>query len=459
VKIAGQRFSIVGMGKSGLSAARALIKRGGDCLISDRRDDQDLKNIAKEFEGRASVVLGREVIREGDVAILSPGISPNSEIYRFAWKVASEVIGEVELFYRLFGGRIVAVTGTDGKSTVTSLIAHLLRSGGIDAYAGGNLGNPLCSLLDEVGEDSVVVAEVSCFQLLTIKHFRPFVALVTNIAHDHIEYHGSFEAYVRAKSRILMNQAHGDFFVRNRDDLILAKWLTLGNPFAHNNGQKVLEVSQNGPVRDGAWTWGKVLHLAKDGRSSEICGVDELFGKGMHIIENSLLSCAACIPFGIEPHVLRNGLLSFKGLRHRIQFVKEISGVRFYNDSKATNPHAAAAGINSFDEMVVLIAGGYDKGLPLDPLVDAVSQRCVACVLCGDNAETMASALRKVTNVVIARSLVDAVYSAYEIAVKTGVKVVLLSPASSSFDAFRDFEERGERFEEAVLKLSIRRGQ
>jgi len=458
VKVAGQRFSIVGMGKSGLSAARALIKRGGDCLLSDNRDDEELRKISKEFEGKAKVVLGKEVVRDGDIAVLSPGISPDREIFRVASKVASEVIGEVELFYRLFDGRMVAVTGTDGKSTVTTLIAHILRHAGVPAYAGGNLGNALCSLLDEVSPDSVVVAEVSCFQLLTVRHFRPFVALVTNIAYDHIEYHGSFEAYVRAKARVFMNQAHGDFFVRNRDDLVVSRWLTPSSQF-EGNGQKVLEVSQNGPVSDGAWTWGKVLHLAKEGKSAEICRVEEIFGRGRHIVENCLLACAACIPFGIEPQALRKGLLSFKGLRHRIEFVNEVAGVRFYNDSKATNPHAAAAGILSFDEKLVLIAGGHEKGLPLEPLVDAVAQRCVACVLCGENAKRMALELGKVTDVVVVGSLDEAVTSACEIAVSKGVKVVLLSPASSSFDAFRDFEERGERFENAVLKEAERRGQ
>lgn len=453
--VEGRSFSVVGMGRSGLAAARVLARRGADVLVSDRADTEDLRRQAAALGPGVAVVLGREVIRPGDTVVLSPGIPPSAHAFREAYRSGGEVMGEVELFYRLWPGRIVAVTGTDGKSTVTTLVAHLLNVGGVRAHAAGNLGNALCDLLAGGDPDpsDVVVAEVSCFQLITTSRLRPLVAVVTNLAEDHLDYHGSFEAYVRAKARVVANQAAGDWFVRNRDDPILAGWLRAWHPVALDNGQGVLEVSRNGPVRDGAWTWDGVLHAARVGRSVALLPRAEFVPVGPHNTENALLATAACLPFGLNEEALARGLASYRGLPHRIEFVRELGGVRFYNDSKATNPHAAATALRAFDEPVVLIAGGYEKGLPLGPLLACIPGRCAAVILCGDSAKRMAREMGGLVPVEVVRDLEAAVAQAFERAREVGAKVVLLSPAASSYDCYHGFEERGEHFRRVVEGL------
>jgi len=443
------------MGRSGLAAARVLGRLGADVLLSDRDDREDLRRVARDLGPGVEAVFGREAIRPGDVVVLSPGIPPSAPVFREAARVGSEVIGEVELFYRLWPGRIVAVTGTDGKSTVTTLIAHILNTAGVWAHAAGNLGNALCELLQEgdLPASDVVVAEVSCFQLITTARFRPFVAVVTNIAEDHIEYHGSFEAYVRAKARVLANQAAGDWFVRNRDDPVLARWLDPAHPMVPGNGQGVLEVSRNGPVRNGSWTWDGVFHAARGGQSVAVLNRSSFVPVGPHNTENALLAVAACLPFELGAPALARGLATYRGLPHRIEFIREVRGVRFYNDSKATNPHAAATALRAFDEPLILIAGGYEKGLSLQPMRERIPERCAAAVLCGENAARMARELADLTRVEEVSDLESAVVRALDLALGLGVSVVLLSPAASSYDRYHGFEERGEHFRRLVEAL------
>lgn len=457
MKVAGKSFSVVGMGRSGLAAARLLARLGGDVVLSDQRDDEELREKKKALGPEIQVVLGSEVIRPGDTVVLSPGISPSAPAFREAYRVGEEVMGEVELFYRLWPGKIVAVTGTDGKSTVTMLIAHLLRQAGLRAYAAGNLGNPLCDLImsNNINQDDIAVAEVSCFQLVTTSRFRPFVAVVTNISEDHLDWHGSFHAYVRAKARIVANQAKGDWFVRNRDDPVLGSWLREGNSEVPDNGQSVLEVSRNAQVMDGAWSFGSMLHLAIKGQSVAIIRRSNFQPIGLHNVENALLAMAATIPFRVSSDDLERGLRSFRGLPHRIEYVRTVRGIRFYNDSKATNPHAAAAALAAFEEPVVLIAGGYEKGLALKPLLEQVRARCAAVVLCGANAQLMAEQMRGLTKVVVAQDLEEAVENALNLALENDVRVVLFSPATSSYDRYHSYEERGEHFRRIVNGMAV----
>jgi UDP-N-acetylmuramoylalanine--D-glutamate ligase len=455
MRIAGRSFSVVGMGKSGLAAARLLGRLGGDVVLSDRSDSPALRRAADGLPSPVRVVFGEEVIRPGDVAVLSPGIAPHAPAFREANRVADEVIGEVELFFRLFPGRVLAVTGTDGKSTTTTLAAHLLRAAGIPAAAAGNLGNPVCDLVGELGPADVVVAEVSCFQLLTCSRFRPVVALVTNLAEDHTEHHGSFEAYVAAKARVLARQAAGDTFVRNLDDPLLAGWCRPGAD-VHGNGQRLLDVRRGGEVADGAFAAGGAFWVAAAGRATRVCDRAAFGPVGDHNVENAALALAACLPFGAAPGALAAGLASYRGLAHRIEPVGEIDGVRFYNDSKATNPHAAITGLRAFGQPVVLLAGGHEKGLALDELAVEVGRHCAAVVLVGESAARMAREFPAGVPTEILPDLAAGTRRALELA--RGVGVVLFSPAASSFDRFRDFEERGDRFRDIVAALAAERG-
>ena len=446
--VRGKGFSVVGMGKSGLAAARALARLGADVLLSDRRGQDELSGVPLDKNIKAA--FGGEVIRPGDVAVLSPGIPPHARVFRLAERLASEVMSEVELFFRLYSGRMVAVTGTDGKSTVTTLIAHILSSSGFSATAAGNLGNPLCDLL--AAPPDVVVAEVSCFQLITCSRFRPEVAVVTNLAEDHIEYHGSFGAYVRAKARIVQNQAAGDCFVRNLDDPILVNWLRPGDQWTKENGQRVLDVSRHDLVRDGACAKDGVIYVASSGGAVRVCRRSDIPLPGEHNTENALLAIAACTALGVGPDALARALATYKGLPHRIERVREVDGVVFYNDSKATNPHAAITALRAFDEPVVLIAGGHEKGLSFQELAAEVGRRARAVVLVGECAGRMQREFSAHVPMEVCPDLNAAVRRAFELARPVRAPV-LFSPGASSYDQFSNFEERGDRFREVVLAL------
>ena len=450
MKVEDRSFSVVGFGKSGRAAANLLARLGGDVLLSDGADTPALHLAAQGLHPAVRTVFGGEVIRPGDVAVLSPGIPPDAPVFRTAARVADEVMGEVELFFRLFPGRIVAVTGTDGKSTTTTLLAHLLRAGGLTAHAAGNLGNPLCDLVGEAGADDVVVAEVSCFQLITTSRFRPVIALCTNLAEDHLEHHGSFDAYVAAKARVVANQAYGDAFVRNLDDPLLKDWLRPGAAVA-GNGQAVYEVSQAGEVASGAFAAGGALHVATGGHVTRVCARADFPPIGRHNAENALLAMAACLPLGVGADALASGLATYHGLAHRIEFIRELDGVRFYNDSKATNPHAAITGLRAFDDKVVLLAGGHEKDLELGELAAEVGRRCHLVVLYGECARRMEREFPAVPKVVVP-DLAEALAIAWEAARPHGW-TVLLSPATSSYDQFRNFEERGDTFRALVEAL------
>jgi len=451
MKISGRTFSVVGLGKSGIAAANVLAARGGNVLASDAKPAEALANARTRLHPSVMIQAGQEIVRPGDVAVLSPGILPSAAIFREANRLADEVIGEVELFARLWPGRIVAVTGTDGKSTTTTLAAHLLRVCGIDATAAGNLGNPLCELLDHASAEQVAVAEVSCFQLLTTKRFRPFVALVTNLAEDHIDHHGTFHAYLRAKARVLRLQALGDWFVRNRDDPLLATWVTPDSTLAPDNGQAVLETSCHKAVENGAFLRDGALFVATKGKETFVCDRDHFLPIGTHNAENAVLAMAAVMPFCVNAEALATGLGSYRGLAHRLEFVREVDGVRFYNDSKATNPHAAITGLRAFDKPVVLIAGGHEKGLDFSELAKEVGIHCTAVVLAGECADRMDHEFPESLRKVRAASWDETVAKAFELARPGGI--VLLSPASSSYDAFTDFEARGDWFRQAVQAL------
>lgn len=452
MRVEGASFSVLGMGKSGVAAANLLASLGADVLLSDGRDGDELRKRAEErIDYRVHLAFGQEVVRPGDVAVMSPGVPPAAPAYRLAQRVASEVIGEMELFFRLFPGRVLAITGTDGKSTTTTLAAHLLNAAGIPAHAAGNLGNPVCDLVNVLGPDDVVVAEVSCYQLLTTVRFRPHVALVTNLAEDHLDHHGTFHAYVAAKARILERQAHGDVFVRNLDDPLLANWLQPGDPWTRDNGQHVRDVSRSGPVHDGAFLLDGGVFLATDGVEVRVADRSAFPLPGEHNTENLLLALSACQALGATPEALGEGLRTYRGLPHRIEFIRTLDGVTFFNDSKATNPHAAITALRAFDKRVVLVAGGFEKGLPLSDLSSAVERHCRAVVLTGDSAERMKREFPRNVPVEVVDDLETAVLTAYEKARPEGV--VLFSPAASSFDRYASFEHRGDRFRAIVDEL------
>ncbi|MBM4387235.1 MAG: UDP-N-acetylmuramoyl-L-alanine--D-glutamate ligase, partial [Deltaproteobacteria bacterium] len=259
------RFSVIGMGRSGVAAANFLNSAGFDVLISDGKEESCLEKSISMLNAGISVVAGRNEVRRGDVAVISPGIPPHSQVFRYALQNASELIGEIELFYRFCPAPIIAVTGTDGKSTVTTLTGHILRNAGLKTHVGGNLGNPLTGMLGGIMRDSVVVAEVSCFQLITTRSFRPKIGVVTNIAEDHTDYHGSFENYVAAKKMTLRNMAEGDCFVKNIDDAEISGWHAPA-------GVSTIEISSERRLSEGVSRGGDDIVITRNGRMKKIIG-------------------------------------------------------------------------------------------------------------------------------------------------------------------------------------------
>ena len=442
---AGRSFSVVGAGKSGLAAANLLARHGADVLLVEQRDVPRPESL----DARVAFRAGTNDIRPGDVAVLSPGIPEVSPLRASYAKQASEVIGEIELFQRLLPPSIpiLAVTGTDGKSTVTTMLGEIIAAAGRPTFVGGNLGNPLCDDLDRLGEDHVVVAEVSCFQLTTCRDFRPRVAVVTNIAEDHTDYHGSFAAYQAAKRLIWRAMTADDVLVLNRDDAHIATWTLPRGPDAprlrwfslidHDADARVV------PTDDGD----RIEVRAPSGERLYIMMRAELPLLGRHNVANALAAAQMAVDFGISPAVVRAALAVYRPLPHRLAKVGTVDGVTWVDDSKATSPNAATAGLLAMETPVVMMLGGSSKDADFRPLAAIVRERTRAAVCFGATREAIAVALGDHPKIV-APTLAEAVAAARSLA-QPG-DTVLLSPACASFDEFKGYAHRGEVFSALV---------
>ena len=435
----GRKTAVLGGGRSGLAAVRLLRRLGAAVFLSDQGTLPlsaltTLRALGVAFE------MGAHSDRalQSDLVVLSPGVPERSRIFQAVRKARLPHYGELELGWRFTKGKYIAVTGTNGKSTTTALVAHILRDSG--AIPCGNIGLPLSRL---AGKEGLFVLEVSSFQLATILDFRPQVAAVLNLAEDHLDWHFSFESYREAKFRITENQGVTDALVLNADDPELL-------PLAKRTRARVywfsLEREADAFLRDGT------LYLRRGSVQVPLLGQEDLKIQGVHNLANALAAALIAMLAGASSLQIALGLASFPGLPHRLQFVREVGGVRFYNDSKATNPHAVAYSLRSFEAPLVVIMGGLAKGLDFRPLVPLVQERVRGLVLIGQDRERIRAALGGVVDrVEEANSLEEAVRRAFHMA-RPGW-VVLLAPGCASFDMFRDYKERGERFVEAVEKL------
>lgn len=451
--VAGGSFTVVGAGKSGLAAANLLAERGAASvrLVEAKADAQRPASL----DERVAFEAGTNTVRPGDVAVLSPGIPEVSPLRREIAAVASEVIGEVELFYRLCPAPILAVTGTDGKSTVTTMLGDIVRASGRPTFVGGNLGNPLCEGLRDLSPEHAVVAEVSCFQLTSCKDFRPRVAVVTNIAEDHLDYHGSFEAYQAAKRLIWRNMTPNDVMVLNADDPHIRTW-TLPDP---STGPRVrwFSLGRDRRARDHVDAHvldGALMVAARDAHASThstgsngalyIMMRDELPLIGEHNVANALVAAQMAVDFGVAPEVVRAALMAYEPLAHRLAPVATIDGVRWVDDSKATNPNAATAGLKAIDGPVVLLLGGSSKDSDFGAFAEIVRARARQVICFGATGPRIAEALGPSHSHVVVPKLADAVAAAAELA-RPG-DTVLLSPACASFDEFQGYSHRGDVF-------------
>jgi UDP-N-acetylmuramoylalanine--D-glutamate ligase len=394
--------------------------------------------------------VGVEVVLDADglallegtrTVVKSPGVPREAPVIATALESGVDVVGELELAWRAMPNRFVAVTGTNGKTTTVELLGHLYRTAGEPVAVAGNVGTPLSALAGEVDSDATVVCEASSFQLEDAIAFAPECAVFLNLAPDHLDRHADLDAYLAAKLRIFANQGNDDVAVYNADDPALAG-VDLGGcarrlSFCHGAG----------PDCEVSLSEGTIFY---DGEP--LLAVEELGLLGEHNVANAMAATAAALSMGLDRDAVREGLRSFAGVPHRLEQVAEIDGVRFVNDSKATNVASATVGIRAFDDGVHAILGGSEKGEQFSSLADPVRECCVACYITGASAERLAEELAPVieSGVELHRcaDLEDAVRHAAA-AARPG-EVVLLSPACASFDSFRDFEERGERFRQAV---------
>ena len=445
----GSRALIVGAARSGLSAARLLRRHGLDVRVCDSRDAESLPEAA-----RTLAALGVEARWRGDdpaaldgrdLVVWSPGVPIRHPIAAAARAAGMPVISELELGFLAAQAPLVCITGTNGKSTTSDLTGVLLRAAGREVEVCGNIGRPICDVAEAVGAGGLLVVEVSSFQLETVDRLKPFVAVWLNLTPDHLDRHGDLDAYGAMKQRLFRRQDDGDYAVWNADDAeVTRRRAGSGMP---------LEFSARGPVAQGAGVDGETIQLAWRGGVERLVDGRQLGIPGPHNLLNALAALAAVLPWEIPPARLREALRAYRGLEHRLERVAVVDGVTFVNDSKATNAGSLEVALQSFDEPVVLIAGGRDKGQDFRPLRDLVRRATRTVVLLGEGAEAIAAAWAGVPMARVG-GLAEAVDAAFTAARPRGT--VLLSPGCASFDMFRDYEDRGRRFKAEVARIQMK---
>ncbi|MFP6622202.1 MAG: UDP-N-acetylmuramoyl-L-alanine--D-glutamate ligase [Myxococcota bacterium] len=442
----GWKVLVIGLGLSGVSASRFCAERGASVVAVDERPQESLPHLDPlSLTGDIDVRTGTTIPDSSgfDLVVPSPGVPRQ----RFA-EGAQRIWGDIELTARALSVPLVAVTGTNGKSTVVRLIESMLRAAGVRARAAGNIGTPALSLVAEPLD--IAVLEVSSFQLETVESFRPKVAIFLNVTPDHLDRHGSFDDYVRAKSTVFARQEADDVAVLNFDDPVVRE-------LASSLRARVVFFSRRSPQTDGVtWDAGRILLPGQDGPRDIALDPTSLPGlQGVHNLENVLAATAAVCSLGADPNRAAEALLDFEGLPHRCQQVASGGGVRFVDDSKATNAGAAQRSLESFPNRVLWIAGGRGKGTDLAALANTAVARARHAFLIGEASDALEAALAGRLSTTRCRSIEDAVASAAEIA-EPG-EVVLLAPACASFDQFASFEERGDRFAAAARSWTASR--
>ncbi|MRS12508.1 MAG: UDP-N-acetylmuramoyl-L-alanine--D-glutamate ligase [Actinobacteria bacterium] len=446
---------VLGLGASGEAAARwglARAAEGANVSVSvvDSGSGETLEARAEALRAQgADVRTGKNEVPQADLVVASPGIKPHSELMRNAVDLGVPVISELELAYRVSAAPWVAITGTNGKTTTTALVGHLLQEAGIPAELAGNIGPAAIKVAAEVGPAAIIVAEVSSFQLTLADTFHPRVAALLNITPDHLDYHGSMEAYASEKAKVFAHQSVGDTAVIDVDDAGSA-------PYAGNvggGGATIRRVSRVLSPEDGAYLVDDVLVLSEGGQELPLVSVQDLGIKGDHNVSNALAAAACARAAGADIESIRRGLRSFKPIEHRLEPAGVVDGVEYFNDSKATNPDAVLKALTAFgDRSLVLLLGGRNKGVDLRELALRVAEQAKQVVLFGEAAPEFESAFGELDTEIVT---VDGLSSAVKAAAKTAEPgdVVLLSPGCTSFDEFTGYDARGNRFKELVSEL------
>jgi len=454
MEIEGRKTLVLGAGKSGFASAKFLAERGAVVALHDKKPVEEWSDESRSLEethniGMIGGPLPSWLLDQIDLVVISPGVPTNTIPARYVDRRDGEVIGEVELAFRFLKGRIVGITGSNGKTTTTSLIGEILKNAGIVTQVGGNIGTPLLSLAETSTDETWTVVELSSFQLETIRDFRPNIALCLNVTPNHLDRYDSFTDYAAAKHRIFMNQTADDAAILNADDEITRSWAA-----GLKANVTLFSVAQE--LAEGLFMRGNELIARAGGKERVLTTRNEIFLRGLHNVENVLAAFAAGLACGAAPESIRQTITEFRGVEHRIEFVTEICGVKFYNDSKATSVDATSKAIEALGDgpgKTVLILGGRGKNAPYAPLIPLIENSVRSLVLIGEDAPNIEEQLRGVVPIVRAESMGDAVREAFAMA-ESG-DAVLLAPACASFDMFGGYEERGRTFKRHVQELSV----
>ncbi|MFN0107693.1 MAG: UDP-N-acetylmuramoyl-L-alanine--D-glutamate ligase [Blastocatellia bacterium] len=447
MQVAGQNILVVGLARSGVAAAEFLAASGARVTVNDSKPEGELKDVDGLRAKGIAVVGGahpRELFEQSDLIVVSPGVPLALEPFQLARAAGVSIIGEVELAARFLRGRLVGITGSNGKTTTTTLVGELLKDAGLPTQVGGNIGTPLISLVETSTDDSVTVVELSSFQLEAVEQLHVNVALLLNITPDHLDRYDSMADYAAAKANIFRNQTTTDVAVLNAD-----------NDWAMREAEKSTArrfcFSRLTELGAGIFLRGEeIIHRSETGDQMLLNRADIQL-PGDHNVENVMAALAAGLACGASVDSMRQTVRNFKGVEHRLEFVAEIDGVKFYNDSKATNVDAAIKCLEAFAGGVIVILGGKDKGGDYSPLAPLIRERCEHVILIGAAADKIGAVLEETKPLHRSPTMPDAVKLGLELG-RPG-DVVLLAPACASFDMFDNYEHRGRVFKEAVHSL------
>jgi UDP-N-acetylmuramoylalanine--D-glutamate ligase len=438
---------VVGLARTGVAAALFSAGYGATVTATDEKPEAQLAETAARLrDAGVKLELGAHNLAsfvEQDLIVVSPGVPAKLPPLEQARAKRIPVWSEVELAWRFLRGKLVAITGSNGKTTTTSLVAHILKTAEIPTLVGGNIGVPLLALVERSLDTTVTVAEISSFQLETIEAFRPEIGVLLNLSPDHLDRHATLDEYARAKMRMFENQFDRDAAVLNADDPEVTRRMP--------SKPHIYWFSRQKRVAEGAFLRDDQIVFRADGAETVLARREDIPLRGEHNVENVLAGCAAAYLAGASPAAIAAGVKSFPGVEHRLEFVAEISGIAFYNDSKATNVDATLKAVESFPGPLIVILGGKDKGSPYTPLREPLGKRARLTILIGTAAEKIAAELEGAVPLERAGTLDRAVEMAMERA-RPG-DTVLLAPACASFDQFENFEHRGRVFKELVAAL------
>jgi UDP-N-acetylmuramoylalanine--D-glutamate ligase len=454
MELNGKRVLVVGLGRSGVASALFLKSRGARVTVSDAKSEDQLREqIPTLLDAGIAVETGahgERTFQNQDLIVVSPGVPVDAEPLKQARALGQPVIGEIELASQFLRGPIVAITGSNGKTTTTTLVGEILTASGLETLVGGNIGTAAISLTEQATSETAIVLEVSSFQLETIQSFRPKIAVVLNITPDHLDRHRTFAAYVDAKARIFENQQSDDFAVLNADDPTCVELAT-------RTRAQVFWFSRKRDLESGAFVSDGRISFRRNGSVQTVMAVSEIPLKGSHNLENVMAAVCASALMGCEPEKIRAAIVNFKAVEHRLEYVTTIRGVEYYNDSKATNVDATIKALESFPANIHLILGGKDKGSDYTVLNELLRQRVKSVYTIGAAAEKIQSHIKGSAQIVRSGTIESAIRQASASA-QAG-DVVLLAPACASFDQFQNYEHRGRVFKELVQQLAFASNQ